>query len=155
MGQMENALMILWAERSPAVMPPVPSEEGDFSTLWRSCIGYPSQPKLASSLPNKRLSYCRLTGCGRNDGVLGGQIADYQTSDWNGGNSLMKCEILNKTPSWNVKNGPKLLHESDYLSKVDGNEDILFLKLWKTGSFGNRIFLLEWLIISMLFLYDF
>ena len=40
---------------------------GDFSTLWRSCIGPPSQPKLASSLPNKRLSYCRLTGCARND----------------------------------------------------------------------------------------
>jgi hypothetical protein len=39
---------------------------GDFSTLWRSCIGPPSQPKLASSLPNKRLSYCRLTGCARN-----------------------------------------------------------------------------------------
>ncbi len=28
----------------------------------------PSQPKLASSLHNKRLSYWRLTGCGRNDG---------------------------------------------------------------------------------------
>ena len=42
-------------------------EAGDFSTLWRSCIGPPSQPQLASSLPNKRLSYCRLTGCGRND----------------------------------------------------------------------------------------
>ena len=42
-------------------------EEGDFSTLWRSCIGPPSQPKLASSPPNKRLSYWRLTGCGRND----------------------------------------------------------------------------------------
>ena len=40
---------------------------GDFSTLWRSCIGPPSQPKLASILPNKRLSYCRLTGCARND----------------------------------------------------------------------------------------
>ena len=39
----------------------------DFSTLWRSCIGPPSQPKLASSLPNKRLSYWRLTGSRRND----------------------------------------------------------------------------------------
>ena len=28
----------------------------------------PSQPKLASSLHNKRLSYWRLTGFGRNDG---------------------------------------------------------------------------------------
>ena len=36
--------------------------EGDFSTLWRLCIESPSQPKLASSLPNKRLSYWRLTG---------------------------------------------------------------------------------------------
>ena len=43
-------------------------EEGDFSTLWRLCIESPSQPKLASSLHNKRLSYWRLTGFGRNDG---------------------------------------------------------------------------------------
>ena len=41
---------------------------GDFSTLWRLCIESPSQPKLASSLHNKRLSYWRLTGFGRNDG---------------------------------------------------------------------------------------
>ena len=40
---------------------------GDFSTLWRLCIESPSQPKLASSLHNKRLSYWRLTGFGRND----------------------------------------------------------------------------------------
>ena len=46
----------------------VPWEKGDFSTLWRLCIESPSQPKLASSLHNKRLSYWRLTGCGRNDG---------------------------------------------------------------------------------------
>ncbi len=44
---------------------------GDFSTLWRLCIESPSQPKLASSLHNKRLSYWRLTGCGRNDGDAG------------------------------------------------------------------------------------
>ena len=31
----------------------------------------PSQPKLASSLPNKRLSYWRLTGFGRNDNEAG------------------------------------------------------------------------------------
>ena len=43
-------------------------EEVDFSTLWRLCIESPSQPKLASSLHNKRLSYWRLTGFGRNDG---------------------------------------------------------------------------------------
>ena len=49
-------------------MLPVPLEGGDFSTLWRLCIESPSQPKLASSLHNKRLSYWRLTGCGRNDG---------------------------------------------------------------------------------------
>ena len=49
-------------------MLPVPSEGGDFSTLWRLCIESPSQPKLASSLHNKRLSYWRLTGYGRNDG---------------------------------------------------------------------------------------
>ena len=49
------------------VMPPIPSEKGDFSTLWRLCIESPSQPKLASSLHNKRLSYWRLTGFGRND----------------------------------------------------------------------------------------
>ena len=49
-------------------MSPVPSEGGDFSTLWRLCIESPSQPKLASSLHNKRLSYWRLTGFGRNDG---------------------------------------------------------------------------------------
>ena len=41
---------------------------GDFSTLWRLCIESPSQPELASSLHNKRLSYWRLTGFGRNDG---------------------------------------------------------------------------------------
>ncbi len=40
---------------------------GNFSTLWRLCIESPSQPKLASSLHNKRLSYWRLTGFGRND----------------------------------------------------------------------------------------
>ena len=33
--------------------------------LWRSCIGPPSQPKLALSLPIKGPSFCRLT-------VLGG-----------------------------------------------------------------------------------
>ena len=43
-------------------MLPVPLERGDFSTLWRLCIESPSQPKLASSLHNKRLSYWRLTG---------------------------------------------------------------------------------------------
>ena len=48
-------------------MLPVPLEGGDFSTLWRLCIESPSQPKLASSLHNKRLSYWRLTGFGRND----------------------------------------------------------------------------------------
>ena len=42
-------------------------KEGDFSTLWRLCIEFPSQPKLASSLHNKRLSYWRLTDFGRND----------------------------------------------------------------------------------------
>ena len=42
-------------------------ERGDFSTLWRLCIESPSQPKLAFSLPNKRLSYWRLAGFGRND----------------------------------------------------------------------------------------
>ena len=52
-------------------MPPVPSEEGDFSTLWRLCIESPSQPKLASSLHNKRLSYWRLTGFRQNDGGCG------------------------------------------------------------------------------------
>ena len=41
--------------------------QGDFSTLWRLCIESPSQPKLAFSLPNKRLSYWRLTGYARND----------------------------------------------------------------------------------------
>ena len=56
-------------------MLPVPSEEGDFSTLWRLCIESPSQPKLASSLHNKRLSYWRLTGYGRNDGD-GGSVFD-------------------------------------------------------------------------------
>ena len=62
--------------------------QGDFSTLWRSCIGPPSQPKLASSLPNKRLSYCRLTSCGRNDdggrkhsGIQAFRQSDVQTSD--------------------------------------------------------------------------
>ena len=44
---------------------------GDFSTLWRLCIESPSQPKLASSLHNKRLSYWRLTGFRRNDGGRG------------------------------------------------------------------------------------
>ena len=34
--------------------------EGSFM-LWKSCIGLPSQPKLASSLPIKRPTYCRLT----------------------------------------------------------------------------------------------
>ena len=49
----------------------VPLGEGDFSTLWRLCMESPSQPKLASSLPNKRLSYWRLTGFGRNDNEAG------------------------------------------------------------------------------------
>ena len=53
------------------VILPVPSEGGDFSTLWRLCIESPSQPKLASSLHNKRLSYWRLTGFRRNDGGCG------------------------------------------------------------------------------------
>ena len=34
--------------------------------LWKSCIGLPSQPKLASSLPIKRPSYYRLTFGGEN-----------------------------------------------------------------------------------------
>ena len=41
--------------------------EEDFAALWRLCIESPSQPKLASSLHNKRLSYWRLTGYGRDD----------------------------------------------------------------------------------------
>ena len=49
----------------------VPLGEGDFSTLWRLCMESPSQPKLASSLHNKRLSYWRLTGFGRNDNEAG------------------------------------------------------------------------------------
>ena len=49
----------------------VPLGEGDFSTLWRLCIESPSQPKLASNLHNKRLSYWRLTGFGRNDNEAG------------------------------------------------------------------------------------
>ena len=32
-----------------------------FFTVWKSCIGPPSQPKLALSLPIKGPSYCRLT----------------------------------------------------------------------------------------------
>ena len=36
--------------------------------LWRSCIGPPSQPKLALSLPIKGPSFCRLT-------VVGGSAA--------------------------------------------------------------------------------
>ena len=36
--------------------------------LWRSCIGPPSQPKLALSLPIKGPSFCRLT-------VFGGSAA--------------------------------------------------------------------------------
>ena len=47
---------------------------GDFPTLWRLCIESPSQPKLASSLHNKRLSYWRLTGFGRNDGRGAGRL---------------------------------------------------------------------------------
>ena len=46
--------------------------EWDFAALWRLCIESPSQPKLASSLHNKRLSYWRLTGFGRNDEGRGG-----------------------------------------------------------------------------------
>ena len=34
--------------------------------LWRSCIGPPSQPKLALSLPIKGPSFCRLTVYGGN-----------------------------------------------------------------------------------------
>lgn len=45
---------------------------GDFSILWRLCMESPRQSKLASSLPNKRLSYWWLTGCGRNDKRVGG-----------------------------------------------------------------------------------
>jgi hypothetical protein len=59
---------------SPEISVPmrlVPLGEGDFSTLWRLCIESPSQPKLASSLLNKRLSYWRLTGFGRNDNEAG------------------------------------------------------------------------------------
>ena len=62
----------------------VPLGEGDFSTLWRLCIESPSQPKLASSLHNKRLSYWRLTGFGRNDNEAGGvfvSICSLQTYD--------------------------------------------------------------------------
>ena len=57
--------------RFPASMLHVSWEKGDFSTLWRLCIESPSQPKLASSLHNKRLSYWRLTGFRRNDGGCG------------------------------------------------------------------------------------
>lgn len=44
---------VLWYEANRAESMAV----GDFGALWRSCIGPPSQPKLAYSLPNKRLSY--------------------------------------------------------------------------------------------------
>ena len=36
----------------------------EFYMLWRSCIGPPSQPKLALSLPIKEPPFCRLTVCG-------------------------------------------------------------------------------------------
>ena len=37
--------------------------------LWRSCIGPPSQPKLALSLPIKGPSFCRLTVIGGMDSL--------------------------------------------------------------------------------------
>ncbi len=57
---------------------------GDFSTLWRLCMESPRQPKLASSLPNKRLSYWWLTGCGRNDKRVGdaGAIGAWGFFSW-------------------------------------------------------------------------
>ena len=57
---------------------------GDFSTLWRLCIESPSQPKLASSLHNKRLSYWRLTGFGRNDGDGGQRFCHSSPSEMTG-----------------------------------------------------------------------
>ena len=76
---------------------------GDFSTLWRLCIESPSQPKLASSLHNKRLSYWRLTGCGRNDGGKGSV-------------SFMACDCRSLHPlllfAYYLIEGPSFLHSS-------------------------------------------
>ena len=65
-----NVFLVCYGLESRDLQPPWACHilEWDFSTLWRLCIESPSQPKLASSLHNKRLSYWRLTGFGRNDG---------------------------------------------------------------------------------------
>ena len=78
----------------------VPLGEGDFSTLWRLCIESPSQPKLASSLPNKRLSYWRLTGFGRNDNKAEGvfvSICSLQTYDKASASKLSKYSEINQS----------------------------------------------------------
>ena len=78
----------------------VPLGEGDFSTLWRLCIESPSQPKLASSLHNKRLSYWRMTGFGRNDNEAGGvfaSICSLQTYDKASAAKLSNYPVRNQS----------------------------------------------------------
>ena len=77
-----------------------PLGEGDFSTLWRLCIESPSQPKLASSLHNKRLSNWRLTGFGRNDNEAGGvfvSICSLQTYDKTSAAKLSNYPVRNQS----------------------------------------------------------
>ena len=52
--------------------------------LWRSCIGPPSQPKLALSLPIKGPSFCRLT-------VVGGSAARGSENRTTGPAARWKC----------------------------------------------------------------
>ena len=52
--------------------------------LWRSCIGPPSQPKLALSLPIKGPSFCRLT-------VVGGSAARGSENRTTGPVARWKC----------------------------------------------------------------
>ena len=55
--------------------------------LWRSCIGPPSQPKLALSLPIKGPSFCRLT-------VFGGSAARGSENQTTAPAARWKCTPL-------------------------------------------------------------
>ena len=70
------------------------------TALCVSRMGYASQPKLASSLHNKRLSNWRLTGFGRNDNKAEGvfvSICSLQTYDKASASKLSNYPVRNQS----------------------------------------------------------
>jgi len=123
---------------------------GDFSTLWRLCIDSPSQPKLASSLHNKRLSYWRLTGFGRNDerGVrcyrhLERGCMPLWETDRNRSHDALSREISHRNAARTIRGGDfstlwRLCIDSPSQPKLASSLHNKRLSYWRLTGFGRN-----------------